>query len=91
MGRFNANARLNRLEKGLSDHSTIAVAEDGQQIRIKRDDMLPLTTAAFRRRYAEIEGQPIPESRFDAKLDFIKRFAVRCTAPLVEVISGVLR
>jgi hypothetical protein len=87
----NFESRLCRLEKNSGESTVSAIAESGEAIHIHKNDMLPLTCAAFRQRYAQIEGLPAPVSPFDSKLAFLKRFAVRCTAPLVEVISGVLR
>jgi hypothetical protein len=84
--------RIEKLERVISDNSIHAVAEDGQQIRIRRANLLPLTVAAFRRRYSELESETMPESRFDSQLDHLKRVGVSSTAePLLGVAVDALR
>jgi hypothetical protein len=84
--------RLAKLEKGVTSQSITAISEDGVQIRIRRDSLLGLTCAAFRRRYCEIEGEPLPESQFDAKLELLKRAgAITSSEPLLCVAADVLR
>jgi hypothetical protein len=84
--------RLEKLEKGVTSSSIQASTEDGQQFRLPRQSLLALTCAAFRRRYAEILGEPQPESRLDAKLDLLKRAgAITSSEPLLCVAADVLR
>jgi hypothetical protein len=89
----NLTRRIEKLEKNITDQSVTAVAEDGQQIRIRRANLLPLATAAFRRRYAEIDdAEPMPVSRFDSQLDHLKSVGLRSASePLLQVAVDVLR
>jgi hypothetical protein len=84
--------RVERLEKDIRDQSITARDEDGEQIRLRRHSLLPLTVAAFRRRYAQIEGLPAPISPLDARLDHLKRVGVSYTSePLIGLACDVLR
>jgi hypothetical protein len=84
--------RIEKLEKDLHAQSIVARTEDGHSFRIRRDNVLPLTVAAFRRCYADIEGAPMPVSRFDARLDQLKSTGVSSTAePLLGIASDILR
>jgi hypothetical protein len=84
--------RIAKLEKGIGDSSIVARTEDGQTFRLRRDNLLPLTVASFRRRYAEIEGLPMPVSPFDERLDYLKRAGVaRTNEPMLELACDALR
>jgi hypothetical protein len=87
----NLTQRLEKLEKNVTDQSIQASTADGQNIRLRRDNLLPLVTAAMRRRYAEIEDLPMPASRFDDRLDLIKRSGVISPEPMLNLASDVLR
>jgi hypothetical protein len=83
--------RLEKLEAATHDKS-ITCTVDGVQFRLRRDDVLPLTCQAFRRRHSEIEGEPIPVSRFDQRLDHLARATVVSSAePLLEIAVDCLR
>lgn len=82
--------RIEKLESKVTDQSVSVQTEAGQRIRLRRDSILPLTCAAFRRRYAEIEGMQQPVSPFDAKLDLL-RAGARSSEPLLGVAIDVLR
>jgi hypothetical protein len=56
----------------------------GDSVQIARRGVLGLILGAFRRRHAEIEDLPRPESRFDGHLDAIEQSAVVSPgAPLI--------
>jgi hypothetical protein len=82
--------RIVQLEGKVTDQSITAQTEAGQRFRIRRDSILPLAVAAFRRRHAEIEGMQQPVSPFDAKLDLL-RAGARSSEPLLGVAIDVLR
>lgn len=84
--------RVEKLEKNTHDQSILATTEDGQQLRLRRNNLLPLTVASFRRRWAAIEGEEMPVSPFDERLDYLKRAGVRSTSePLIEIAVDCLR
>jgi hypothetical protein len=84
--------RIEKLEQGTSDRTIQVLTEDGKPLRIRRDDILPLTTASFRRCYAALEGEPMPVSPFDAKMDLLKRAGVaRTNEPMIELACDALR
>jgi hypothetical protein len=84
--------RLEKLEASTHTQSCTATDEEGKPFRLRRDDVLPLTVAAFRRRYAEIEGEPTPISRFDTRLDHLQRVGlVHTSEPLLGIACDVLR
>ena len=90
MKRF--NSRFVKLEKAIGAQSVTVTTESGQQIRLRRDNVLPLTTAAFRRRYAQIEGEAMPCSRFDKTLDHLQRAGIGSTSePLLSIAVDILR
>jgi hypothetical protein len=84
--------RLEKIEKNISVQSITATTEDGQPLRIRRQSILPLTVASFRRRYAAIEGEAMPVSPFDERLDYLKRVgAISTSQPLLEIAVDCLR
>jgi hypothetical protein len=90
MNRF--NSRLVKLEKGISEQSITALTEDGAPFRLRRQSVLPLALAAFRRRYAQLEGEPMPVSRFDERLEHLKRAGIASTSePLLSIAVDILR
>ncbi|HEX4065110.1 MAG TPA: hypothetical protein VHZ09_03725 [Acidobacteriaceae bacterium] len=84
--------RVDKLESQLKVNSVELHLENGKTLHIRRGDVLKITTAGMRRRYAEIEGLPRPTSRFDRELDLLWRIACPpANAPLLQIVCGFLR
>jgi hypothetical protein len=89
---MNYKTRMEKLERNIHITSCTATDESGRPFRIRRDDILGLACASFRRRYAEIEGEPQPVHRLDATLDALKLAApISSPEPLLIIAQETLQ
>lgn len=83
--------RLEKLERQLRVEAVDLLLDNGEVLHIRRRDVLKIATAGMRRRYAEIEGQPQPESSFDQQLDLLSRIASPpANQPLLALACALL-
>lgn len=83
--------RLQKLETDLQVESIELELSNSKRLYIKRRDVLRITTDGMRRRYAEMEGLPMPKSKFDRELDLLQR--VSCppaNQPLLAIACAAL-
>ena len=90
----NLKSLRKRLEKAETDLKVASVEvhlENGKTLHIRRNDVLKITTAGMRRRHAELEGLPQPESKFDRELDLLWRIASPpANQPLLALTCAML-
>jgi len=83
--------RIRNLEEKLRVERIVIELSDGDSFVLSRKDVLPLCTTAFRQRYCELMGEPVPASKYDRELALLRRVAIGPpNQPLLDVITAIL-
>ena len=87
----NMKRRLRKLQDKSGARDAVLMFRDGSVRAIRPRDPLGLVLASFRRRHSEIEGGPMPESRYDEHLNLLgKCTSVDSEAPLIDLAASCL-